>query len=81
MPKMKTFFTTSINDVEIKLVQCFRPGKGYELLAHKFNGFICWCLVCKDEAVVLVKHLDFSEMIEAMVACVRADVRVDDVVA
>jgi len=80
MPKMKTFFTTSINDVEIELVQCFRRNKGYTLLTHKFNGFICWCLVCKDEAVELINDFDFSEIIDTMVACVRAEVRVDDVV-
>lgn len=41
--------------VALHIVQCFRHGKGYELLAHIHGAWATWCLVCKSEVADVVR--------------------------
>lgn len=78
--KMKKFYTTSIQGVELHIVQCFRPNKGFKLIAHTFTPpFTTWCLVCEDRDTFKVSHLNLKSVLSLLLRNVRSVARVDDV--
>ena len=65
-PTNKSSF--KVNSVEFFIVQCFRRGKGFTLLAHVFKGFSTWCLIVADDMVAKVKDsFDFRAVLVEVV--------------
>ena len=41
--------------VTLHIVQCFRRGQGFTLLAHVHKGFSTWCLIVADDMVDAIR--------------------------
>jgi len=56
------------NSIKFYIVQCFRPNKGYTLLAHIGKGYATWCLIVADDAVERVRGaFDFKALLMEVV--------------
>ena len=54
--------------VTFHIVQCFRKGQGFTLLAHVQKGFSTWCLVVADDKVDAIRDaFDFRAVLWEMV--------------
>ena len=43
------------DNVTLHIVQCFRRGQGFTLLAHVHKGFSTWCLIVADDKVDVIR--------------------------
>ena len=75
---MKKFYETTLWGIELALVQCYRPDKGYTLLAFAHHNYTTWCLVAKEG--VTVPNINFNDTLELLLVNVRLIPRLDDVV-
>lgn len=54
--------------VNFHIVQCFRRGHGFTLLAHCHKGFATWCLIVADEMVAKIENaFDFKAVLMEVV--------------
>ena len=50
--------------VALHIVQCFRRGQGFTLLAHVCKGFSTWCMIVADAMVAKIRDaFDFRAVL------------------
>ncbi len=54
--------------VSFHIVQCFRRGQGFTLLAHVVRGFSTWCMIVADDMVAKIRDaFDFRAVLMEVV--------------